>query len=176
VGAREAAREGERAADARLVARSGRERSGAARERARRRGARDARGRQHDPAREREERPGEAAHVLVGHRAEHQHEGRSVLQVRRERTRAGRVVGAVEQDLRAPRQPLQPAGPLDAAHRLSQALELHGDSRAAGFLEQPDRDEQVVALVSAGQRHHVGITVLWRAQVEGFGLVLVVAA
>jgi len=176
VGARETTRERECLADARLVARPGREPSGAARERARRRGSRDARGREHDSARERKQRTGEAADVLVGHRAEHQHEGRSALQVRREGARAGRVVGAVEQDLRAPRQPLQPSGPLDATHGLRHALEPDRDSRAAGLLEQPDRDQQVLALVRAGQRHHVVVEVPRRAQVEGFVRPLVFAA
>jgi len=92
--------------DARLAHSTSRQTAGAACERRGCGGARHARGGEHDPARKREERLGQAAHVLVGHRRENQHEWRSIREVSGKRPCPGGIVGAVEQDGRVSRNAL----------------------------------------------------------------------
>ena len=101
-----------------------------------------------------EERPARSPPtVLVGHRAEEQDEGPAGREVLREGARARRVVGAVEKQRRPPRIRSQPSRPARRARRPAPiGARSTANAGAPRFLEQPDGDEQVVALVAARER------------------------
>jgi hypothetical protein len=121
------------------------------------RGAREGRPGEDEAGGEREQLAGEAAHVLVGHRPEQEDEVRPAAQVRGEGARAGRVVGAVEEERRPSGHALEAAGPARRATRRGEAVEKDRDARGPRLLEQPHRHAQVVLLVRAGQGHERGV-------------------
>ena len=147
---------------------AGGEAAGPAGELVRRRGARDARPREDDRGGQREELAREAAHVLVGHRREDEDERRPAAQgARRGRARrrgCGRRRGGA-----ADRPGSARGGPASACGRRRRAPSAGrpGSAGALRLLQQPDRDEQVVALVRARQRPQARVAGRRRAQVEG---------
>ena len=120
-------------------------------------GARPGRAREHQrPWRPAPARASIRSSVLVAHHANHQRQsvGVHVLEIRRQRARASRVVRAVDQD-RRPRG--VSSGSSRAGHRASVsprsiASSDIGTPRSGGRLEQTHRDDGVVHLVPAGQR------------------------
>jgi hypothetical protein len=147
----EAAGETEGTDDARLPAGAEGQAAGASGQLVGARRAGDPRPGEDDPGGEREESAGEAAHVLVGHGPEHENERRPSGEVRGERARASGVVGAVEDEGGIAAPALQPSRPPRAGHGLGQPAEVDGETLRRRRLQQPDGDEQVVALVRAGQ-------------------------
>ena len=94
--------------------------------------------------------------VLVGHHAEDQHEGHGIAEIRGERPRRRRVVGAVEEQRRGALDDdaLEPSRPLRPGQRGGGGAQVHGHARGPRFLQQAQRHERIVALMSAGERAH----------------------
>jgi len=109
----------------------------------------DARPGEHDVAGQREQHLRHPADVLVAHGAEYQDEGTDAAQVIGERARRRGVVGAVEEDGRAPGDPLQPTRPARGPDRVRRPLEVAGEAGRAGLLEEAKGHQRVVHLVGA---------------------------